>query len=360
MGNLHLVTGYAGEPHVTSADQGSLFEALIRGGQFVMEAGANFAASIVTNNLIRVSDGELMMQGRHVKLTPGAYVDLTIDNGAQGFLRNDLIVARYTRNAVNGVEECSLVVLKGTPVEINPSDPEYTVGNLNSESTLQHDFPLYRVPISGLNVGTLEALFVSQKSLYNSILPTTGGTMTGNIAMSGKKITGLGDPTANGDAVSLKYAAQNFAPIGYGLGTAARFLTNADNLDTLWRGGNYYWTNVAPANAPALNTVTNGCFAYMRIDAANEDNLTQTVYSFYPGDRGLIMARSKSDGTMGVWEWVNPPMMAGTEYRTTERYQGAAVYKKVNSSGDVLWRKDGESKWHLLTSADYIADATIE
>ena len=215
MGNLHLVTGYAGEPHVTSADQGSLFEALIRGGQFVMEAGANFAASIVTNNLIRVSDGELMMQGRHVKLTPGAYVDLTIENGAQGYLRNDLIVARYSRNAVNGFEECSLVVLKGTPAASNPSDPEYTVGNLNAESTLQHDFPLYRVPISGLNVGTLEALFVSQKSLYNSILPTTGGTMTGNIAMSGKKITGLGNPTANGDAVPLNFANISYAPIGF-------------------------------------------------------------------------------------------------------------------------------------------------
>ena len=167
MGNLHLVTGYAGQPHVTAADQGSLIEALIRGGQFVMEAGAIFAASIVSNNQIRVSDGELLMQGRHIKLTPGAYVDLTIENGAQGYLRNDLIVARYTRNPDNGIEECSLVVLKGTPVESNPSDPEYTTGNLNADGALQHDFPLYRVPLNGLNVGNLVALFKPQKSIYD-------------------------------------------------------------------------------------------------------------------------------------------------------------------------------------------------
>ena len=169
MGNLHLVTGYAGEPHVAAADQASLFEALIRNGQFVMEAGANFAASIVTNNQIRVSDGELLMQGRHVKINPGTYVDLTIENGSQGYLRNDLIVARYTKNSATGIEECSLVVLKGTQAEINPSDPQYTTGNINADGAMQHDFPLYRVPLSGLNVGNLVALFEPQKSIYDYV-----------------------------------------------------------------------------------------------------------------------------------------------------------------------------------------------
>lgn len=215
MGNLHLVTGYAGEPHVASADLGSLFEALIRNGQFVMEAGANFAASVVTNNQIRISDGELLMQGRHVKLTPGAYVDITIENGTQGQQRNDLIVARYTRNPDSGIEECSLVVVKGTPAASNPSDPSHTIGNLNTGNALQHDFPLYRVPLSGLNIGELEALFTPQKSIFDSVLRLAGGTMTGDIAMSGRKVTDLGNPTANGDAVPLEYANNAYAPIGF-------------------------------------------------------------------------------------------------------------------------------------------------
>lgn len=167
MGNLHLVTGYAGSPHVSSSDQGSLYEALIRNGQFVLDAGAKFAASVVSNNQIRVNDGELMMQGRYVKLNPGAYVDLSIDNGTQGYSRTDLIVARYTRNAGSGIEECSLVVLKGVPAESNPSDPEYTTGNLNAEGALQHDFPLYRVSISGLVLEGLTVLFEPQKSMFD-------------------------------------------------------------------------------------------------------------------------------------------------------------------------------------------------
>lgn len=170
MGNLHLVTGYAGEAHVTSSDQGSLYEALIRGGQFVLEAGAKFTASIVSNNQVRVNDGELIMQGRHVKLAPGTYVDLAVENGAQGFLRTDLIVVRYTRNSDNGIEECNLVVLKGTPSESAPADPEYSTGSINAEGALQHDFPLYRMSLSGLSLEMLEPLFEPQKSIYAGLL----------------------------------------------------------------------------------------------------------------------------------------------------------------------------------------------
>lgn len=214
MANLHLVTGFSGQPHVSAADQGSLFEALIRGGEFVLEAGTRFSASIVTNNQIRVNDGEMMMQGRHVKLNPGAYVDLAIENGSQGYRRSDLIVIRYTRTPDSGIEECNLVVLKGTPAETNPADPEYTTGNLNAEGALQHDFPLYRVSLSGLVLEGVTALFKTEKSIFDSALRLVGGSMAGNIAMSGYKVTGLGAPSANGDAVSLKYAKENFASIG--------------------------------------------------------------------------------------------------------------------------------------------------
>lgn len=348
MGNLHLVTGYAGEPHVTSADQGSLFEALIRSGQFVMEAGANFAASIVTNNLIRVSDGELMMQGRHVKLTPGVYVDLTIENGAQGFLRNDLIVVRYTRNSANGVEECSLVVLKGTPAASNPSDPQYTTGNLNADSTLQHDFPLYRVPISGLNVGELETLFTPQKSIFDAMLRASGSTMSGDLIMDGHKVRDLGTPTANGDAVPLSYANEKFAPAGFGLGTN---VPDCGDCNVATKTGWYL------VNSNTLNKPSTG-FNYAVLEVINRQN--DMYAQIIRNNNNECAMRTYANGMWNVWEWINPPMSAGVEYRTIERYQGAAVYKKVNSSGDVLWRKDGDSKWHLLTSADYISDATIE
>ena len=159
MGNLHLITGYLGREHITATDQAAFNAALIGTGQFVLKKGKVFEALVVSNNQIRIHDGELMMQGRFVRLNPDTYVDLTIDNGTQGKKRNDIIVARYTKNNVTGVEEVNLVVIKGTLVDSNPVDPEITEGDITNGEAAQHDFPLWRIPLDGLNVGEPVALF---------------------------------------------------------------------------------------------------------------------------------------------------------------------------------------------------------
>lgn len=159
MGNMHLVTGYAGKEHITAIDQAAFNAALIGTGQFVLDKGKVFEAQVITNNQIRVLDGELMMQGRFIRLDPGAYVDVAIENGAQGVKRNDLIVARYTKNTVTGVESVDLVVIKGAAVASNPADPAHTEGDITQGAAALHDFPLWRIPLDGLNVGSPVALF---------------------------------------------------------------------------------------------------------------------------------------------------------------------------------------------------------
>lgn len=76
MSNLHLVTGYAGKEHITSNDQGSFNAALMGTGEFVLERGKQFEAQIISNNTVRVFDGDLLMQGRHIRLKENTYVDL--------------------------------------------------------------------------------------------------------------------------------------------------------------------------------------------------------------------------------------------------------------------------------------------
>lgn len=159
MGNLHLVTGFAGQPHITATDHASLNAAIIGSGMYVLDRGNKLSASAITNNQIRILDGDIMLQGRHVRLSENTYVDLTIENGEQGMLRNDLIVARYSRNNTTGVEECNLVVIKGTSAESSPVDPEYTRGDLLVNQDNQADFPLYRVPLTELAVGEPVPLF---------------------------------------------------------------------------------------------------------------------------------------------------------------------------------------------------------
>lgn len=169
MSNMHLVTGYAGSPHVTAEDHASMFVAAIRSGQFVMDAGNHFAVTVIDNNNIQIADGELMMQGRHVKIDPGRKVNLTVDSGVLGQKRVDYIAARYTRSTDDGIEECNLVVLKGAPATSNPAAPECATGDINADKALVNDFPLYRVEINGLALGTPTALFSVQASLADEL-----------------------------------------------------------------------------------------------------------------------------------------------------------------------------------------------
>lgn len=189
MGNLHIVTGFKGENHVTAADVGSFNAAIFGAGQYVLNRGRKFSTTTVSNNLIRVADGDLLIQGRHVRMNEGTHVDLAIDNGQQGYKRNDLIVARYTKDASSGVEDVNLIVIKGTPVASTPSDPAHTVGDIINDHVYLADMPLYRVPVNGLNVEALVPLFTeASMSVADGAVGTdkiADGSITANKIASG-------------------------------------------------------------------------------------------------------------------------------------------------------------------------------
>lgn len=181
MANMHLVTGYAGQEHITAADQGAWNAAIVGNGEYVLNKGSQFAATVITNNQIRIGDGDILMQGRHIRLNEGGYVDLAIENGAQGYFRNDLIVARYTKNSSTGIEEANLVVIKGIAATSGASDPDITTGDIITEHALQNDMLLYRVPLDGLTVGTLVPLFTVLDTAISNMakpdaVPTEGST----------------------------------------------------------------------------------------------------------------------------------------------------------------------------------------
>ena len=164
MANMNLVTGYWGEEHVTSNDQGSFNAAMLGSGEFVLERGNQFAASIQSNNKVRVLDGDMLMQGRHIRLKENTYVDLNFDNGTQGYKRLDLIVVRYSKSSTTDVEEANFVVIKGTPSETSYNAPEKITGDILTEGALENDTVLYRVKFDGLNIQPLEKVFETVSS----------------------------------------------------------------------------------------------------------------------------------------------------------------------------------------------------
>ena len=163
--SLHLITGYKGSPHITAADQGMFHAGFISSGDVVLPIGRMFEAQVISNNTIRIYDGCLLMQGRNVNLENGTYEDVTISNGSQSMYRNDLIIARYEKSLVSGIEKVTFAVIQGTSASGTATDPACTKGDILSGSTL-HEMPLYRVKLSGLSIESIEPLFDTMIPLY--------------------------------------------------------------------------------------------------------------------------------------------------------------------------------------------------
>lgn len=182
---LHLITGYAGEAHITSADQGAYNMATYGGGEFVLDRGNKFVTTLVSNNSITIADGEAMMQGRYLRMTPGTSEAVTIDNGSSGMKRNDLICLRYEKDPSTGIESVGFSVVKGEESSTTPVDPTYTHGDITDGDDLVNEMPLYRVYLNGLNVETITPLFsvyVSMKDYMEEYqLPTASSSEKGGI-----------------------------------------------------------------------------------------------------------------------------------------------------------------------------------
>ena len=148
---MNIITGYRGEPHITSSQDRAKNQGMYGTGSYIMNVGQKLQAQVVSANEIRIRDGVLSHQGCIAVIENGAYDSLEISNGTQGMQRRDLIVARYTKDAETNVENITLVVIEGTPAASNPSDPVYNEGDIQAGDS-PVDFPLYRVNISGVTI----------------------------------------------------------------------------------------------------------------------------------------------------------------------------------------------------------------
>ena len=121
------------------------------------------------------------------------------------------------------------------------------------------------------------------------------------------------------------------APAGYGLGElgASKTTSIASEVDSFKRTGwfNYY-------NADNVDLIENapnshGCAIYTEMQGWNYGR--QEAWTLDGGH----LTRNYLASVWKPWEWINPPMLIGVEYRTTERWQGKAVYTKAIQCGNL-------------------------
>lgn len=119
----------------------------------------------------------------------------------------------------------------------------------------------------------------------------------------------------------------NSAPAGFGLGVGSYVepstsFTTQEELDALT--GNGFWAYRNP-DAPLVAADANTKYVKGITIAYSTSHETQIGWCVYTG---TCIVRERKDKVWQEWEFQNPIMSAGVEYRTTERSKGMPVYAK--------------------------------
>ena len=151
------------------------------------------------------------------------------------------------------------------------------------------------------------------------LLAIAPGTEPFNSAHSGDQIDEAVGRALPGGALDT-----DKAPSGFGLGeVTAKELSDANRAVE----SGYYQCS---QNVPAVG------WWYLHCISHYDGSKTQYAFSVPAASgilAGTVCKRYMNDGTWGEWEYINPPMQLGVEYRTTERYLGKPVYVRAVDCG---------------------------
>lgn len=142
---LELVTGHAGTAHVSASDFGAMLAGLVGTGSYTL--GALPTLSMSDANTVAIGPCEVLMQGRHVRLTGSN--TLSIRSGTQTARRSDLVCIRYTYDTSTTVEDVELVVVEGT-AGASASDPAIPNNASILDGATIADVPIVRVTLNAL------------------------------------------------------------------------------------------------------------------------------------------------------------------------------------------------------------------
>ena len=184
MAENYLITGYWGEPHVTSENDRGINAAIFGDGRFVLPVGERFRAEYIGNNTVRLYDGKLIDNGAVAGITAGEYVDLLIPEAGQGMKRNDLIIFQYSQDTATLIESGKFVVLQGTETSGTASDPTLTQGDLLSNKAMFDQMAMWRVPVSGANISAPVQLFEVSKNIKTAGVSVVEATSNDGVAYS--------------------------------------------------------------------------------------------------------------------------------------------------------------------------------
>jgi hypothetical protein len=126
----------------------------------------------------------------------------------------------------------------------------------------------------------------------------------------------------------VEYLLRHCAPAGYGLGDKG---FNTYDLNNALNCGWYAFSDTAE-NTPfgyGIALVLNR-FDVDIVQLAFSTTMFASIFS------GAIARRMYTEDAWSEWEFINPPMEVGVEYRTTERWMGKPVYTSLVDCGSCV------------------------
>lgn len=154
---VKLMTGATGEQNIQAVDDRECLAGVTGLDSYVFPTAGKLAATLTDSNTLTIGTGAGSLQGARFRCPTTTAV--TIKSGTQAQYRRDIVGLRFSR-ASTGKESLSFEVLTGTPAstEAGAEDPAYDEGDLLAGDA-EAFMPLYRVKLSGINVGEPEAMF---------------------------------------------------------------------------------------------------------------------------------------------------------------------------------------------------------
>ena len=198
----------------------------------------------------------------------------------------------------------------------------------------------------GLTSGEMKAKFDEaavklQGYINNSVVPAV------NDKLSASELSGAVADTVEQTLGSITPDKIGAAPAGFGLGETVKWIYAPETLADYIHSGFYSWSSGvsdAPFSAGSMIVIKRS--AGYAFQVAFRDDIKKTE----------MAVRKLTASTWGEWEWINPPMETGVEYRTTEKYNGKPVYMKLvdfgalpnNASKDVLFTSSSGANSEII------------
>ena len=254
MATNYLDTGDTGRA-VSAESDGALFAGIFGSAKYVLENGSQFKAEVQSNNIVKISDGDAVMYGRHVRIPANDSALVTINNGHAGTNRVDLIVFRYTKDST-GKETVDLVVIQGEDFTGTATAPTAVDGNILT-GAMQSDFPLYTVELNGINI-------VKVNPLFNVI---------GNISKLKEELTEL-----NSNLAKTNTVLENRKPIF--IDSTAQGTANLDTNSFLKSGVTYAFIVIVSSNISSESYKQEIACALNNVNMGNNGNYYKLVSTF--------------------------------------------------------------------------------